>query len=74
MLFGYNSAPAHFQNMMSTVLNAAPAVSRLRHAIYVDVHLGGDGVLDTWQDTLEAIRRLMQARLLINAWKLWLLI
>ena len=71
MPFGYNSAPAHFQATMQAILDAPPYSERPRHATYVDdVHLAGTSVEATWRDSLEAIRRLTNRGLLINAWKL----
>ena len=60
---------------MQAILDAPPLSLRPRHATYVDdVHLAGHSVADTWRDTLEAIRRLTRRGLLINAWKLQLLV
>ena len=74
MPFGYNSAPAHFQTNMQAILDASLLSWRPHHAMYVnDVHLAGCLVADTWRDTLEAIRHLTRRGLLINAWKLQLL-
>lgn len=71
MPFGFNMAPAHFQYVMHTLLNAPPLHARPHHATYVDdVHVGGQGLADTWTDTLEAIRRLTRGGFLLNAWKL----
>ena len=59
---------------MQAILNA-PLLSQCpRHAMYIDdVHFAGWTVADTWHNTLEAIRRLTHRGLLINAWKLQLL-
>ena len=75
MPFGFNMAPAHFQYVMHTLLDAPPLAHRPNHAIYVDnLHVGGTGLVDTWAGTLEAIRRLTHGGFLLNAWKLLLLV
>ena len=59
---------------MQAILDAPPLSRCPRHATYVnDVHLAGCSVADTWRNTLEAIRCLTRHGLLINAWKLQLL-
>ena len=59
---------------MHSLLNAQPLSERPNHATYVDdVHVGGQGLADTWRDTLEAIRCLTRGGFLLNAWKLQLL-
>ena len=74
MPFGYNSAPAHFQTTIQAILNAPLLSRRPRYTTYVnDAHLAGCTVADVWYDTLKAIRRLTHRGLLINAWKLQLL-
>ena len=71
MPFGFNMAPAHFQYVMHTLLDAPPLAHRPNHTTYVDdVHVGGTGQADTWVGMLEAIRQLTHGGFLLNAWKL----
>ena len=59
---------------MQAILDASLLSWRPRHATYVNnIQLASCSVADTWHDTLEAIRCLTRRGLLINAWKLQLL-
>ena len=59
---------------MQAIQDAPPLSRHPCHATYInDVQLAGCSVADTWCNTLEAIRRLTRRGLLINAWKLQLL-
>ena len=71
MPFGFNIAPAHFQYVMHTLLDAPPLAHRPNHVTYVDdVHVGRTGLAAAWADMLEAICRLTRGGFLLNAWKL----
>ena len=71
MPFSFKMAPAHFQYVMHTLLNAPLLAARPNHATYVeDMHVGGQGLADTWTDALEVIRRLTHGGFLLDAWKL----
>lgn len=72
MTFGFNTAPAHFQAIMMTVMDAEPA--RPVNATYIDdITLAANEVGACWRDTLEAIKRMIKTGFPINAWKLQLL-
>ena len=72
MTFGFNTAPAHFQAIMMTVMDAAPA--QPVNATYIDdITLAANEVGACWRDTLEAIKRMIKTGFPINAWKLQLL-
>ena len=72
MMFGFNTAPAHFQAIMITVMDAEP--NRPTNATYIDeITLAANDVSTCWQDTLEAIRRMLVTGFPAYAWKLQLL-
>ena len=71
MRFGYSMAPAHFSYVVHSLLNAVPLEHCPNHGTYVDdVHIAGHGLANTWNGTIEAIRRLTRGGFLLNAWKL----
>jgi hypothetical protein len=68
MMFGFHQAPAFFQGIMSLSLRRGRP---LRLSIYLDdTNVGGNNVEDLWQDTLEAMKRLVAAGFPLNAAKL----
>ena len=74
MPFGFNMAPAHFQYVMHTLLDALPLAHSPNYVTYVDnVHVGGTGLVDTGAGTLEAIHWLTRGGFLLDAWNLYLL-
>lgn len=69
LTFGWTIAPALYQYVMNTTLDAEP--NRPNHGTYMDdVAIGGEQVSGTWLDTLEAMDRLTSIGLPLNAWKL----
>lgn len=76
MTFGFNTAPCCFQNAMHRVLqDPIPGRHVPDTSTFLDdVTVPGRRVLAVWRDTLEAMRRLIEAGFPLNAWKLQLLV
>ena len=72
MTFGFNIAPAHFQAIMMTVMDAEP--NRPTNATYIDdIMVAANQAQECWRDTLETIQCMLRTGFPINAWKLQLL-
>ena len=72
MMFGFNTAPAHVQAIMMTVMDVEPNCPT--NATYInDITLAANDVSTCWRDTLEAIRHMLVTGFLVNTWKLQLL-
>ena len=72
MTFGFNTAPAHFQAIMMTCMDAEPSLPT--YATYTNnITLAANDVSTCWRDMLEAIRRMLVTGFPVNAWKLQLL-
>ena len=76
MTFGFNTAPCCFQHAMHRTLQEdIPHRPAPQASVFLDdVTIPGQGVLSVWRDTLEAMRRLIEAGFPLNAWKLQLLV
>ena len=71
MAFGFNLAPGFFQATMSYVVGRGRP---LKQGTYLDdCTVGGVTVQECWEDTLEAMKRLLAAGLPLNVGKLKLL-
>ena len=69
MTFGFNIAPAHFQAIMMTVMDAEP--NRPTNATYIDdIMVAANQAQECWRDTLETICGMLRTAFPINAWKL----
>lgn len=72
MAFGFGPAPAHFQYVMNSLLDAPPL--RPDHATYLDdCTVGGSTVQEAWENTLVAMKKLTDAGLPLNIKKCQLL-
>ena len=72
MTFGFNTAPACFQAIMMTLMDAEP--NRPTNATYIDdITVAINQVPVCWRDTHEAIQCMLMTRFPINAWKLQLI-
>ena len=66
MTFGFNTAPAHFQAIMMTVMDTEPNCPT--NATYIDdITIVANQVPVCWWDTLEAIRCMLMTGFPINA-------
>ena len=69
MIFGVNTAPAHFQAIMMTVMDTEPNYPT--NATYIDdITAAANQVSVCWRDTLETIWCMLFMGFPINAWKL----
>ena len=67
MVFGFKTAPCHFQALMEYILRGKPSARRINHGTYLDdITVGALAIPECWQDTLEALRRLTSAGLPIS--------
>ena len=59
MMLGFNTVPAHFEQVMMTILDAEQGCPD--HATYLDdVALRAPNVLTNWQDVLPALQCLIR--------------
>ena len=76
MQWGFNAAPAHFQEVMNTALNApcvdakGQPIPPATHATYLDdVSTGAAEVEACWENTEVIVARLALSNLPIGIWK-----
>lgn len=70
-MFGFHHAPAFFQGVMGVALRRGRP---LRLSVYLDdTNVGGNNVEQLWDDTLEAMKRLVAIGMPLNASKLKLM-